>query len=71
MSQVKYSIYPEIEEVVDVYNKALHYGHTLFLETMPILDKIEAREQDDDVIYHGSSDNHKLGNRKGFKRDES
>ena len=70
VSQVKYSIYPEIEEVVDVYNKALHYGHTLFLETMPILDKIEAREQDDDIIYHGSSDNHKLGDRKGFKRDE-
>ena len=70
VSQVKYSIYPEQEEVVDVYNKALNYGLTLFLETMPILDKIKAREQDGEVIYHDSSDKDKLGDRKGFTRDE-
>ena len=60
----------EQEEVIDVYNKALNYGLTLFLETMPILDKIEAREQSGEVIYHDSSDNDKLGDRKGFTRDE-
>ena len=47
--------------MVDVYNKALNYGLTLFLETMPILDKIEAREQSGEIIYHDSSDNDKLG----------
>jgi len=71
VSQVKYSIYPELEEVIDVYNKALHYGHTLFLETMPVLDKIEAREQGGDIIYHDSSDNVNLGDRRNFRRDES
>ena len=70
VGQVKYSIYPEQEEVIDVYKKALNYGLTLFLETMPILDKIEAREQSGEVIYHDSSDNDKLGDRKGFTRDE-
>ena len=70
VAQVKYSIYPETEEVIDVYNKALNYGHTLFLETMPILDKIKAKEQKGKIIYHDSSENDRLGNRRGFKRDE-
>ena len=71
VSQVKYSIYPDIEEVIDVYNKAINYGFTLFLETMPIIDQIEAKEQSGEVIYHDSSENEKLGDRIGFKRDES
>ena len=38
--------------------------------SLTILDKIKAREQDGEVIYHDSSDNDKLGDRKGFTRDE-
>ena len=35
---------------------------------MPIIDQIESKEQSGEVIYHDSSENEKLGDRRGFKR---
>jgi len=71
VSQMKYSIYPEIEEVKDVYRKSVGYGYELFLATIPILDKIEATNQEGEVIYRDSSENKYLGNRRSWTRDES
>jgi len=72
IGQLKYSIYPEHDEVVDVYNRALEYGFSLFVNTLPIIDKIIPRVQDEsDVIYHGSEDNHLLGNRRFFTKEIS
>ena len=69
ISQLKYSIYPDVEEVEDVYQRAINYGFTLFEQTMPILDKISPREQDEsEVIYHPSSEDHLLGDRRYFNR---
>jgi methionyl-tRNA formyltransferase len=72
ISQLKYSIYPNLEEVEDVYKRALKYGELLFEETMPLLWDIVPQVQDEkQVIYHPSSDNHLLGERRFFTRDSS
>ena len=53
VSQLKYSIYPEFDEVIDVYKRSIEYGWTLFQQTMPLLDKIEARQQvHSDMSYY-------------------
>lgn len=72
ISQVNYSIYPEFDEVVDVYKRALAYGWTLFQQTAPLLDQIKAREQEhEQAIYYSKHDNPRLGERSGFTREQS
>ena len=69
ISQIKYSIYPEIEEVCEVYEKALDYAYLLFEKTMPIIDKVIPRRQVGWMAsYHGKKDIHKLGDRQGIRR---
>ena len=72
VSQVVYSIYPELDEVIDVYERAQRYGWALFQETMPILDSIVAQPQDESqATYYAASDNDRLGDRRSFTRAES
>lgn len=72
ISQLKYNIYPEFDEVIDVYKRSLEYGRVLFENTFPILNKIKPTKQDESsVIYHDSSEHHLLGDRKNFTRGES
>ena len=72
ISQVKYSIYPEFDEVIDVYNRSINYGYTLFTETLPMIDKITPTKQDDTkTIYYSSKDNNLLGERRNFTKKES
>jgi folate-dependent phosphoribosylglycinamide formyltransferase PurN len=72
VAQVLYSIYPELDEVVDVYNRALEYGWTLFQQTMPNLDRIEATAQDEKAAtYYSLAENDLLGDRRGFTRKAS
>ncbi|HTY84373.1 MAG TPA: formyltransferase family protein [Silvibacterium sp.] len=72
IGQVKYSIYPAFDEVIDVYRRALEYGWTLFQETAPLLDRIEARQQaHSDASYYSKQENHLLGERSGFTREGS
>jgi methionyl-tRNA formyltransferase len=72
VGQVTYSIYPEVDEVADVYARALEYGWTLFRETMPVLDRIEARPKDERLAtYYSSADMGALEERRGFTRAES
>ena len=40
--QIKYSIYPEFDEVRDVYNRAIEYGWVLFQQTLPIIESHQA-----------------------------
>jgi methionyl-tRNA formyltransferase len=69
VAQLQYSIYPELDEVVDVYNRALEYGWTLFEQTIPNLDRIEAAPQDERAAsYYSTADNDALGERRGFTR---
>ena len=72
VAQVKYSIYPEFDEVIDVYKRALEYGWTLFRQTIPLIDKVEARPQEDaKATYYNKGDNARLEERSGFTREAS
>ena len=67
ISQIEYSIYPNIDEVRDVYNRALEYGWVLFQQTIPILDKITPQKQDNtNATYYSNKESSKLGNRMNF-----
>lgn len=69
VAQLNYSIYPEHDEVEDVYRRALAYGWTLFEQTMPLLDGIEAVPQDErQATYYSGRDNDRLGDRRSFTR---
>jgi methionyl-tRNA formyltransferase len=69
ISQLKYSVYPKLDEVVDVYKRSLEYGWVLFQQTLPLLDKIEARAQrHEHASYYSKLDNPRLGERSGFIR---
>ncbi len=37
VAQLTYPVYPEFDEVIDVYRRALEYGWVLFQQTMPML----------------------------------
>jgi methionyl-tRNA formyltransferase len=72
IAQLKYSIYPEIDEVIDVYARSLEYGKILFENTYPMLYDIQPTKQNNsEVLYYDSSDNMLLGDRKNFTREES
>jgi methionyl-tRNA formyltransferase len=72
VAQLKYSIYPEFDEVIDVYNRSIEYGWTLFQQTMPIVGKIQARQQvNSQASYYDSKQNHLLGERRSFRKQDS
>jgi methionyl-tRNA formyltransferase len=72
IGQVKYSIYPDFDEVVDVYNRSLEYGWVLFQQTLPLLDRIAPRTQkDSEASYYSRLDNPRLGERSNFTRQAS
>ncbi len=72
ISQVTFSIYPEFDEVIDVYHRALHFGWQLFQETMPSLSRIQPRIQDhSQALYYDSKQNVRLGERRSFTRAQS
>jgi methionyl-tRNA formyltransferase len=69
VAQVSYSIYPELDEVIDVYERALAYGWTLFEQTIPMLDRIEARPQDErNATYFSHAEDSLLAERRGFTK---
>jgi methionyl-tRNA formyltransferase len=72
VAKLEYSIYPEFDEVADVYARALEYGWLLFTQTMPILDRIDARPQDEaQATYYSARDNALLDERSSFTRELS
>jgi methionyl-tRNA formyltransferase len=72
VAQLTYSIYPESDEVVDVYRRALEFGWVLFQQTMPILSRIEPRAQDEsEATIYTTADNSGLGDRRDFTRELS
>lgn len=71
VAQVKYTIHPEHDEVIDVYLRALRHAWLLFLDTMPVLDRIVARPQDEsEATYYSQKQNGLLEERSGFRRNE-
>jgi len=72
IGQLKYSIYPEFDEVIDVYNRAIEYGWTLFQLTIPLIEAIQPRPQDDSqASYYSKHDNPRLGERRNFTKAQS
>ncbi len=72
IGQLKYSIYPKFDEVGDVLQRSLEYGWVLFQQTIPLLDKIKPRQQDDaQASYYSKQDNPRLGERSNFTRPAS
>jgi methionyl-tRNA formyltransferase len=72
VAQVRYSIYPDIDEVRDVYARGLAFGWTLFEQTMPIIDHITPREQNEsEAVYYSASDAERLAERRRFTRAQS
>ena len=70
LGQVVYPIYPEIEEVEDVYNKALDYGWLLFKDVMTKYDyaRKHAKPQKGSHPYYSMKIVGYLGEREGFER---
>jgi methionyl-tRNA formyltransferase len=72
VAKLEYPIYPEFDEVADVYARALEFGWVLFTQTMPILDRIKARPQDEaQTTYYSARDNKLLDDRSSFTRELS
>ena len=72
VGQIKYSIYPEFDEVIDVYNRGIEYGWTLFQQTMPMMQKIKPRPQNhSEALYYNKDQNALLGERRNFTKKES
>lgn len=69
VAQVEFPIWPEIDEVRDVWERATAYGKLLLTDTLPRLDRIRAVPQDDSVatIYYGSA-SPRLGDRQSWTR---
>lgn len=71
-AQLEYSIYPEFDEVIDIYKRALEYGWVLFCQTMPILEEIIPRPQNAHLAtYYDAKKNHLLCERRSFTRQQS
>lgn len=67
--QVKFNIDPEVEEVVNVYNRAIHFGYALFEDVITNLEKISPIEQNHSLSsYYSKKDFKNLGDRQGFNR---
>ena len=72
VAQTTYSIYPEVDEVIDVYRRGLEYAWVLFQQTLPLLDAITARPQDESqALYYSRQQDDRLGERRGFTRQQS
>lgn len=73
LGRISYPIYPEIEEVEDVYNKSLEYGFLLFKDVMSKINFCleHATPQDkykESPSYYSNKEIALLGNREGFRR---
>ena len=72
LSQIKFTIYPYYEEVIDVYERSLDYSYILFTHTLSNLEKIIPLEQDHKMAsYYSSKDFSKLGDRLTFTKKTS
>ena len=72
LNHVLFPVNPVVDEVIDVYERSLHFGWQVFKETMPKLWSIRAKPQDHSKAqYFSAEDFPKLGDRSYFTRAES
>lgn len=72
LGQIMYPIYPELEEVEDVYKKSQKYAWLLFKDVMRNLDYAykHARKQQGNFSYYSNRDSCKLGDRSNWTRTQ-
>jgi methionyl-tRNA formyltransferase len=71
ISQVQYSIYPNLDEVRDVYLRAIEFAWVLFVQTMPIIEKIIPQPQiESKALYYSAKQNSMLEERRYFTKKE-
>tara|TARA_R100000008_G_scaffold86624_1_gene80523 strand:- start:408 stop:1031 length:624 start_codon:yes stop_codon:yes gene_type:complete len=73
LGKIVYPIYPDVEEVIDVYNKALEYGFLLFKDVMSKIDYCLTSATPQHTIgetptYYSNKENTLLGERGDFTR---
>lgn len=69
IGQVLFPLYPDIDEVEDVYERALRYARVLLETTLPLLDWIPPVPQDESkATYYSRKDDERLGDRRGIRR---
>lgn len=67
--QITYPIYPDVEEVEDVYEKSKKYGWDLFQEVFPHINSITPYQQNHkEATYYSNETIKNLGDRSDFKR---
>ena len=72
LSQCRFSIFHEFEEVIDIYKRSLEYAFLLFSYTIPRLDEIKPIDQNHELsTYYSSKDFKNLGDRYTFTKKES
>jgi methionyl-tRNA formyltransferase len=72
ISQMKFSIFPYFQEVIDVYYQAIDYAYILFSHTLLDIDNIIPVKQDESkATFYDSRDFSRLGDRLTFKKEKS
>lgn len=72
ISKVLFPVNPEVDEVIDVYERCMNFGWKLFKETIPDLWNIKPYTQDEKLAnYYSKDDFSKLKERSYFTRKES
>ncbi|WP_380284650.1 formyltransferase family protein [Kitasatospora purpeofusca] len=72
LAEAAFSIWPDVDEVKDVWRRAMEHGRLLISDTLPRLERIVPRPQEASAaVTHYSRDNAELGERSGWTRAES
>ncbi len=72
LAEAAFSIWPEIDEVRDVWERTMCHGRLLISETLPRLDQIVPQDQDEGrAVTHYTRDIHQLGDRADWTRAQS
>jgi hypothetical protein len=69
LGEALFSIWPDTDEVRDVWMRAMAHGRLLLSDVLPRLDRITPRRQDESqAVTHYIRDNGRLGDRSGWTR---
>lgn len=72
VAQSTFSIWPDVDEVRDVYRRAVATGEQILRDVLPIVDRIKAVPQDESRAgYYSAADMTRLGDRADWTRETS
>ncbi len=69
VAQMTFSIWPDVDEVRDVWLRAVHAGERILRDVLPVLDRLMAVPQDETRAgYYSAADISRLGDRSDWVR---